>query len=88
MAYRIDYGIGVLRSIERFPKTIQRRIVTRIGMLSSNPRPAGSIKLKGEEAYRIRVGDYRIIYTIHDERLVVLIIDIATAVMSIAVAKS
>jgi len=76
MAYRIDYDTGVLRSIQRFPKDIQRRIVSRIGMLSDNPRPPGSIKLKGEEAYRIRVGDYRIIYTIQDDRLIVLVIDV------------
>ena len=53
------------RSIERFPRAIQQRIVTRIGMLSDNPRPHGSIKLAGEkDAYRIRVGEYRILYTI------------------------
>lgn len=45
-------------------------------MLSDNPRPSGSIKLKGEEAYRIRVGDYRIVYIIQDERLIVLVIDV------------
>jgi mRNA interferase RelE/StbE len=76
MTYRIDYEPGVLRSIERFPKHIQRRVVDRIGMLGTNPRPAGSIKLTGEDAYRIRVGDYRIIYTIHDDRLIVLVIDV------------
>ena len=45
-------------------------------MLADNPRPPGSIKLKGEDSYRIRVGDYRIIYTIQDDRLIVLVIEV------------
>jgi mRNA interferase RelE/StbE len=44
--------------------------------LKENPRPRGSIKLSGENAYRIRVSDYRIIYAIYDDRLVVLVIDV------------
>lgn len=76
MSYRIDYLPGILRSIQRFPKQVQRRIVERIGALGENPRAPGSIKLTGENAYRVRVGDYRIIYTIQDDVLIVLVIDI------------
>jgi mRNA interferase RelE/StbE len=76
MAYRLEYQPGVLRSLERFPRQVQKRIVERLESLRDNPRPPGSVKLAGEDAYRVRVGDYRIIYAIYDDRLVVLVIDI------------
>jgi mRNA interferase RelE/StbE len=41
-----------------------------------DPRRMGSIKMQGEDAYRVRVGDYRIIYTIQDEKLIVLVVDV------------
>jgi len=76
MDYRIEYDAGVLKSLRRFPRNSQQRILRRIEMLAVDPRPPGSVKLTGEEAYRVRVGDYRIIYTIEDDRLLILIIDI------------
>jgi mRNA interferase RelE/StbE len=76
MNYRLEYESGVLRSIERLPRKLQRRIIDKIGSLATDPRPHGCIKLTDQDAYRIRVGDYRIIYTILDDRLVVLVIDI------------
>lgn len=76
MNYRLEYESGVLRSIERLPRKLQKRILDKIGSLATDPRPHGSIKLANQEAYRIRVGDYRIIYTIFDDRLVVLVIDV------------
>jgi len=62
--------------VARLPKSLRSRIAVRLQLLGENPRPAGSIKLKGEDAYRVRVGDYRILYTIHDEQLLVLVVDI------------
>ncbi len=47
-----------------------------IALLASNPRPQGYIKLKGTEAFRIRTGDYRIIYEIHEKIVTVVVIDI------------
>jgi mRNA interferase RelE/StbE len=76
MAYRLEYEPGVLRSLGRLAKHVQRRILARLETLRDNPRPPGSIKLTGENAYGIRVGDYRVIYTIFDDRLLVLVIDI------------
>lgn len=76
MAYRLEYEPGVARSLKRLPRNIQERILRRLEALKENPRPPGSIKLSGENAYRIRVGDYRIIYAIYDDRLVVLVIDV------------
>ncbi len=76
MSYELTYTPRAQRAIERLPREIQKRIFRSIEALASNPRPPGSVKLTGEEAYRIRVGDYRVIYTIYDDRLLVLIIDI------------
>ncbi len=76
MSYQLDYTPAARRSIERLDRQLQQRILERIASLSRNPRPSGSVKLRGQDAYRIRVGDYRIIYTIHDDRLLVLVIDV------------
>lgn len=76
MSYRLDYSPVAQRSIERLQRSMQTRILARLESLSQNPRPPGSVKLSGQDAYRIRVGDYRIIYTIQDDRLIVLIIDV------------
>jgi len=66
----------VLKSIERYPRGVQRRLLERLDTLRQNPRALGTVKLTGFEAYRVRVGDYRIIYTIHDDRLVVLVVEV------------
>ena len=76
MAYRIEYLPAAQRSIEDLPRNVQKRLLTRIEALASNPRPPGCVKLTGEDSYRIRVGDYRVIYSIFDNRLVVLVIDV------------
>ena len=53
MAYRLEYELGVLRSLQRLPRQLQQRILARLEALRDNPRPPGSIKLTGENAYRI-----------------------------------
>ena len=52
------------------------RIIKAINELAENPRPAGYRKLTGRPGYRIRIGDYRVIYNIEDKILVVFVIDI------------
>ena len=52
MSYRLEYLPAAERAIERLPRQVQRRVVDRIGSLSSNPRPPGCVKLTGEDAYR------------------------------------
>jgi len=55
-------------------KADRQRIAQRISSLADNPRPPGCQKLSGRERYRIRQGNYRILYTIEDSQLVVFII--------------
>ena len=76
MRYRVIISAAADRAVGRLDKTTRRRIADRLAALAENPRPAGCIKLAGMEAYRIRVGDYRIVYEIEDRVLLVTVIDV------------
>jgi len=62
------------KQIKKLPTIINSKIITAISNLAKDPRPAGYKKLKGINAYRIRIGNYRVIYEIHDDRLTVIVI--------------
>jgi mRNA interferase RelE/StbE len=65
------------RELAKFAPAVQHRLRTAIDRLEANPRPVGAERLKGlDDLLRIRVGDYRIIYRVIDDRLVVLVIRI------------
>lgn len=65
------------RALRRLPRNLLERIRRAIAQLASNPRPPGCTRLAGtEHLYRIRVGDWRIVYAIEDEQLIVLIVDV------------
>jgi len=76
----MTYGLEILRSAQKQLARIDRqdhtRIISAIRALGDNPRPPGCKTLSGRSAWRIRVGPYRVIYEIHDDRLVVLVIAI------------
>jgi mRNA interferase RelE/StbE len=78
----MPYTISVERRAAKFMRglsdeSLVRRLRQSIKGLAENPRPPGSIKLQGEEElYRIRIGDYRIVYQIRDAVLVVLVVQI------------
>jgi mRNA interferase RelE/StbE len=75
--YRIEFAPPAVRELRDLPKKIQARIKVKIDALALDPRPRRSEKLKGvENQYRIRSGDYRVIYSIEDDRLVVLVLRI------------
>ena len=75
--YTIEITDDVEKALERLPKNIVVRIDRAINSLSFNPRPQGYKKLVGtDNDYRLRAGDYRIIYSIEDDRLVVMVIDV------------
>jgi mRNA interferase RelE/StbE len=62
------------KQLVKMDRPIRRRIDAAISSLGENPRPPGCKKLVGVDAWRIRVGDWRIIYQIRDERLIVLVL--------------
>jgi mRNA interferase RelE/StbE len=64
------------KQIEKLDKKIIPIIKVAISGLVQNPRPHGYKKLKGEEAYRIRVGDYRIIYEIEEDKIIVTVVSV------------
>lgn len=73
MRYTVDIKRSAERELDRLPHPIRQRITVRIQELEANPRPSGSRKLRGGEGYRLRAGDYRVLYTIDDgvQRVVV-----------------
>ena len=73
MTYRILLETGVEKDTRRIPHRDRKRIDQVILALAPNPRPHNSKKLTEKEGYRIRVGDYRILYMIDDENKVVVI---------------
>ena len=74
--YRIEIKRSATKELRRIATKDQRRIIDRIRSLSGDPRPAGTKKLSGEEKYRIRQGDYRILYQIYDETITVVVVRI------------
>ena len=64
------------KQLHKLPNAIASRIEDKLLELESDPRPPGCKKLRGRDAWRIRIGDYRAIYEIHDGRLVVTVITI------------
>ncbi|MEP7171752.1 MAG: type II toxin-antitoxin system RelE/ParE family toxin, partial [Bacteroidota bacterium] len=68
MSYKIAIRKQALKELEHFPVHINKKISKKIDSLTDNPRPRGCRKLKGEheELWRIKSGDYRIIYSIDD----------------------
>ncbi len=76
-AYTIEYAGAARREMRRLDRSAQDRVRAAIDALARDPHPAGCRKLTGfDDLWRIRVGDYRAIYQIEDDRLVVLIIRI------------
>jgi mRNA interferase RelE/StbE len=76
MRYRVVLSKSVQKELDRLPDNIASRILMRLAGLETNPRPADVKKLKGRDAWRIRVGDYRVIYEIHDRVLQIIIVSI------------
>ena len=75
-SYSLFIKPSAAKEIEAVPKPDRRRIVAKIMSLSSDPRPPGCEKLSGHDQYRIRQGNYRILYQIHDLKLIVVVVKV------------
>ncbi|MBA4379728.1 MAG: hypothetical protein C0393_03435 [Anaerolinea sp.] len=74
-SYQIEFKSSALKELERLPRQIIPRAIAAIKGLAESPFPPGVKKLAGfERTYRVRVGDYRILYEIHEDRLIIEII--------------
>ncbi|MCC5796658.1 MAG: type II toxin-antitoxin system RelE/ParE family toxin [Methylophaga sp.] len=74
--FELTFKKSVSKDLRSIPKQDVQRILQRIEALRDDPRPPGSEKLSGKDAYRIRQGIYRIIYEVSDERLLVMVVKI------------
>lgn len=74
--YSVELLPSAARALARLDRAVQRRIARRIDRLAADPR-AGAVKLRGaDEVWRVRVGDYRVLYALEEQRLIVLVIKI------------
>ena len=75
--YRIEIRRSVLKDLDSFPNKDVRLILASIESLAENPRPPQCRKLSAEEKYRLRVGVYRILYSIEDDNLIIYVVKVA-----------
>ena len=76
MAYRIELKTSVNKDFRPIPSQDIERIISKIDSLATDPRPAGASKLVGTQAWRVRTGNYRILYQIDDQAQSITIIKI------------
>ena len=72
--YRVEVRPAAARQLRKLDPDIRPRIQGAIELLAQDPRPPASRPLRGRPGFRVRVGDWRIIYTIHDDVLLVVVI--------------
>ncbi|MBK5225097.1 MAG: type II toxin-antitoxin system RelE/ParE family toxin [Thermoleophilia bacterium] len=77
VVYKLRFKRSVAKDLRAIPRKDLSRILRRIRSLASDPRPSGCEKLSGAERYRLRQGVHRIIYTINDEEVCVLVVKVA-----------
>ncbi len=75
-SYRVLAKRSAVKELEGLPLKDRRRVARRIQGLASEPRPAGCEKLSGQEKYRLRQGDYRVLYSVDDTELTVTVVKI------------
>ena len=75
MTYRVEVAAAAARQLRQLDRSAQRRVQAAIELLADEPRPSGAKKLVGGNGeWRVRTGDYRIVYEIHDDVLLVLVV--------------
>ena len=75
--YQVIVKPSANKELQRLPMDMQRRIAVAMRALATNPRPHGVVKMQGDEnLWRIRVGDYRVVYEIRDEQVLILVLKI------------
>ncbi|MHB1929360.1 MAG: type II toxin-antitoxin system RelE family toxin [Acidimicrobiales bacterium] len=72
--YRVEVRPAAVRALRKLDPKLRPRIEGAIALLAEDPRPPASRPLKGRPGYRVRVGDYRIIYTIQDDVLLIVVV--------------
>lgn len=79
--YRVEFTSAAARQVRKLPPEHRARVQANVRELALEPRPANATKLVGEAtAWRIRIGDYRVIYDVFDDALVVTVVAVAKKV--------
>jgi mRNA interferase RelE/StbE len=75
LTYRVEFAPSAARHLKRFSPDVRRRIQGVLELLAQDPRPPAATQLVGGGGeWRVRTGDYRVIYEIHDEQVLVLVL--------------
>lgn len=74
MSHRIEVTPAALRALRKIDHQDRPRLQAAIALLAQDPRPPGAKALRGRDGYRVRVGDYRILYTVDDGVLLVVVV--------------
>ncbi|MEH2289417.1 type II toxin-antitoxin system RelE family toxin [Nostoc sp.] len=75
MSYEVKFSRDAKKQFRKLPIDVQQRIQTKINDLAIEPRPNGVKKLQGDDnSYRVRVGDYQVVYEVDDDVLIVTVI--------------
>ena len=76
MSYRIELRPAAVRALKKLDPPIRRRIQGAITLLAEDPRPPAARALRGRPGLRVRVGDYRIVYTVADDVLLIVVVTV------------
>jgi mRNA interferase RelE/StbE len=76
VTYRVEFEPAAVRALGKLERSVQKRIQGVVDVLALTPRPPAAKKLVGSELWRVRTGDYRIVYAIEDERLLVVVVKV------------
>lgn len=78
MTYTVEYKASALKEMKKLPKQTQLVIITNVARLAKNPMDMANVKaLKGGDNYRLRIGDYRVVYSFQHKKLVIQIVKVA-----------
>jgi len=75
-SYKVVFSKKVRKDFKKIPESDVNRILEEIKLLADNPFPMNSKKLKGEELFRVRIGNYRVIYSIIDEQMIISVVKV------------
>ncbi len=75
-SYKLLIKPSAAKEIQALPAGDQRRVVAKIRGLADNPRPSGTERLSGDEKYRVRQGDYRVLYSVDDAAQTLVIVKV------------
>ena len=74
MTYQVIIKRSAEKELDALQENVRERLLKRLRALEGNPRPVGSKKLQGQESYRLRAGDYRVLYLVDDKTRIVVVL--------------